>query len=162
MREHLVCLFIVILFYSCNKTVDDKNSGKELNIEFSNGKVESFGYKGSYSMAFDFSHYKSYKSSPPYVYEFSIYTGALSTNYTLYFAKNDDNIIIGNNYTSSSPEISLLFSSDLIAPNDIITNATKTELQFTKFQNPGIIEGSFKAYLNNSLWCKGTFKFNSL
>ena len=161
MKENITAfLLFVSIFFSCTKSSDDENVGKELVIEFSNGKIDSFEYNGADSGAFGFSHYKSSQSGQ-YVYNFDIFTGAFNTNYSLNFSKSDDNIVIGTNYVSSTPGISLLFSSDLIGPNDIITKATRTELQFTKFQNPGLIEGTFKAYLNNTLWCKGTFNFNS-
>jgi len=159
----VIYLLFVSLFFSCAKSTEDVNVGKELVIEFSNGEIKTFSYKGDFSMAFSFSHYKDSQgyNSGLYVFNFDMFTGAMTTNYSLELAKSDDNITIDNNYVSGTPGLSLLFSSNKIAPNNIITNATRTELQFTKFQNPGIIEGTFKAFLNSSVWCKGTFKFNS-
>jgi hypothetical protein len=161
-----IVLFVMTFFFiSCSKSTEPvkSNSASDLllfhdyinyyNKVYKTGDLIKFTYNGQYSYSFGFSNYRS--RFQDFVTSFNIYTGTYGPYYDLNMRKIDSGIVVGQVYTNN-----VSFICSVVGPNSPSKTATSTELLFTKFQNPGIVEGSFKAYMNSVLWCDGKFSFN--
>jgi hypothetical protein len=162
---NIMLVVMTIFFISCSKSTEPvkSNSASDLLLfhdyinyydrVYKTGDLIKFTYNGPDSYAFGFSNFRS--RFQDYVTSFSIFTGPLGPHYDLNMRKIDSGIVVGQVYTNN-----ISFICSVVGPNSPSKTATATELLFTKFQNPGIVEGSFKAYMNSTLWCDGKFSFN--
>jgi hypothetical protein len=132
-------------------------------LEHYTGTRDTFRYEAPYSKALGFNSYKSSVGnyySGRYVKVFSLFKGVLSDNYELVLAKPDDAITIGQTYrNNTSSQVLTSFTQTIIAPNNIVTTATITDIQFSEYKPGERITGNFKAYANGLLWFKGEFSF---
>ena len=163
--KKIILIFLTSFgIYSCSKSADPKiiNSTSNLLLfhdyinyydrVYKTGDLRKFTYEGGESNSFSF--YNNASRLGGYLTSFSMFTGAYGPYYDLNMRKNDSGIVVGQVYTNNTS-----FICEIVAPNYPSKTATKTELLFTKFQNPGLVEGSCKAYMNSTLWCDGTFSF---
>lgn len=159
-NRSIICIGITLIFLSCSKVSDTIQVSDNfllfkdyvgyfgaLNV----GELQKYTYKGDNSFAFSFNSNKTKTIS------FSIYRCAFCANYRLEMNKNDTGIILNKIYTNNNISEFIRFSALDVSGNYKV--ATKTELKFTKYQDPGLIVGSFKTYMNSTLWCEANFSF---
>ncbi len=134
-------------------------------LEHYSGHRDTFKFNGEYSLAFSFYNYRATNNpySDKYVKKFDLFKNVFSDNYELVLATPENAITINQVYRSNNTTQRITsFTQTVLGPNDIITSATSTDIQFTEYNPNSRISGSFKAYSNSSLWFKGTFSFNPI
>ena len=160
-----ITLFVLILgfffLFSCEKQTIDKSIDNILIINFTGSKIDTFLIDGfPYYQMFGYNNYKSRHGD--YVINFDIGDECLACTYwNLSLFKKDSIIMLDHSYVSNvNPDINVGFVEEY-GWSDDYRSSTKTEIRFSKFEYRGKVEGTFKAYLNNSVWCTGSFNLNS-
>lgn len=167
---NVLLMGIILSFISCSesdvlKPVDREGSLlfhdyiNTIHFTYKPGDLIKFNYDNwnNVGYVFDFYNYRKREGQGwVYVTAFDISTIPQDgLGYRLEMRKLDSSLIVGQVYTKNV-SFSWIYKT---YPEEYSKTATRAELLFTKFKNPGRVEGTFKAYRGSTLWCDGNFSF---
>jgi hypothetical protein len=167
---NVLLMGIILSFISCSesdvlKPVDEEGSLlfhdyiNTIGFRYKPGDLIKFNYDkfNNDSYVFSFYNYRRREGQGgDYVTAFSMKQSSIQgLGYRLEMRKLDSSLIVGQVYTKNV-SFSWIYKD---YPEEYSKTATRAELLFTKFKNPGRVEGTFKAYRGSTLWCDGNFSF---
>jgi hypothetical protein len=166
MKKNILFLLPVLLFLcGCEKSIDSSNKGTftVTPTGCSTLTAKYVGSAGSYeknTFTLDYSNRPGSNGILPQTsFNFQAYFD--SSNESQLILRISEPIVVGKVYSSLMTTHQVVFSGDFSCTASS-GGISKTEVIFTKVNQPGIIAGTFKVYwpLNGPITFSGTFEVN--